>query len=232
MNKKMTPQEAGRLGYLKSKETHQKQHEQIVKNYNDNPCYCQFCNSVLSYEKRHHKFCDASCAAKFNNKKRIKKIQNKDLVQSKVKDQKIKFEKEKLYSFCLNCGKKFEVKELKRIKKFCDNKCQKEFERKLKFQKIEEQGFFPFNPRINETDRKTVRQYLIAKFGHKCSICNLSEWQGQPIPLVADHIDGDTTNHKIENFRLVCENCNALLPTYKSKNKHGRAWRKKYYNNN
>ena len=81
----------------------------------------------------------------------------------------------------------------------------------------------------NDTDLRNVRKYLISKYGHKCSICGLSEWMGQPIPLVADHIDGDTTNHKVENFRMVCENCNAQLPTYKSKNKYGRAWRKKYY---
>ena len=70
---------------------------------------------------------------------------------------------------------------------------------------------FPSNKKINETDRRAVRQYLIAKYGHTCCICGLSEWMGQPIPLVADHIDGDTTNHKVENFRMVCENCNAQL---------------------
>ena len=43
MNKKMTPQEAGRLGYLKSKETRQKQHEQIIKEYYNSPKLCKYC---------------------------------------------------------------------------------------------------------------------------------------------------------------------------------------------
>ena len=43
MDKKMTHQEAGYLGYLKSKESHQKQHEQFVKNYYLNPKYCKYC---------------------------------------------------------------------------------------------------------------------------------------------------------------------------------------------
>ena len=48
-------------------------------------------------------------------------------------------------------------------------------------------------------------------------------------PLVVDHIDGDSTNHSVSNFRLVCGNCDTQLPTYKSKNKSKRSWRKKYY---
>lgn len=30
---------------------------------------------------------------------------------------------------------------------------------------------------------------------------------GQPVPLVCDHISGDSTDNKFENFRLVCCNC-------------------------
>ena len=205
--KKLSMSEAGYLGYLASKETIQKQKELRIQEYNKHPKICPTCGKVLPYEKADHKYCNTSCSTIMNNKLREKK------------------ETPKYY--CLNCGKELSRKNAK----YCSNKCQWEASKKETFTEIEKVGYFPHNEKTNETNRSFVRKYLINKYGHKCSICGLSEWQGHPIPLVADHIDGDTSNHKISNFRMVCENCNALLPTYKSKNrKSKRQWRKKYYN--
>lgn len=67
--------------------------------------------------------------------------------------------------------------------------------------------------------RRHVRNYIIDKHGHKCQICGLSEWRGQKIPLVCDHIDGLAKNCEIKNFRVICNNCDAILPTYKGKNR-------------
>jgi hypothetical protein len=77
--------------------------------------------------------------------------------------------------------------------------------------------------------RRYARAYLIETTGNKCSICGIEEWQGQPVPLVCDHISGDSTDNDINNFRLVCCNCDAQLPTYKSKNKgNGRTYDREY----
>jgi hypothetical protein len=47
-----------------------------------------------------------------------------------------------------------------------------------------------------------------------------------------DHIDGNSENNHLSNLRLVCGNCDMLLPTYKSKNKgNGRAYRRERYAN-
>lgn len=35
--------------------------------YENNPKFCLFCNSKIPYDKRENKFCDRSCAAKWNN---------------------------------------------------------------------------------------------------------------------------------------------------------------------
>lgn len=67
--------------------------------------------------------------------------------------------------------------------------------------------------------RKRVRTYLINKYGHKCQICGLTEWMGVRIPLVCDHIDGSAKNCELKNFRIICNNCDSILPTYKGKNR-------------
>lgn len=78
------------------------------------------------------------------------------------------------------------------------------------------------------TAREHAKRYLIHTKGHTCSICSNSIWNEKPIPLVCDHINGDSTDNRIENFRLVCCNCDAQLPTYKSKNKNGRKYDREY----
>ena len=45
-----------------------------------------------------------------------------------------------------------------------------------------------------------------------------NEWQGQPLVLVLDHIDGNADNNARSNLRMVCPNCDSQLPTYKNRN--------------
>ena len=55
---------------------------------------------------------------------------------------------------------------------------------------------------------------------YKCAICKIGpEWQGKPMPLILDHINGVNDDHRISNLRFVCSNCDCQLPTYKSKNR-------------
>ena len=51
----------------------------------------------------------------------------------------------------------------------------------------------------------------------RCSHCRNSHWLGGAIPLELDHIDGCPTNNRFENLRLLCPNCHALTPTYRSR---------------
>ena len=53
---------------------------------------------------------------------------------------------------------------------------------------------------------------------HRCEICNLTEWNGYPIPLEVNHIDGNSHNHVLENLELICPNCHAQTSTYRGKN--------------
>lgn len=64
----------------------------------------------------------------------------------------------------------------------------------------------------------TTRGFLIRTRGYRCEICGIKEWRGEPVPLVLDHIDGDSDNHVPDNVRMVCRNCDGLLPTYNGRN--------------
>ena len=66
-----------------------------------------------------------------------------------------------------------------------------------------------------------VKRYLREKFGDKCCLCGWSKINPKTgkVPLVADHIDGNWRNNKESNLRLICPNCDSLLPTFSALNK-------------
>jgi hypothetical protein len=62
---------------------------------------------------------------------------------------------------------------------------------------------------------------------HKCAICGLENiWQGLPITLHIDHINGNPFDHRIENLRFLCPNCHSQTPNFGAKNRNGKTSRK------
>jgi hypothetical protein len=111
---------------------------------------------------------------------------------------------------CNNCGKQLEYKR-NTANKYCNNKCQKEYEGK---QKVESWLKGEKNPTIS-----IVRRYLRENKGYSCEVCDISEWNGKPIVLEVDHIDGNSLNNSPFNFRFICPNCHSQTPTYKGANR-------------
>ena len=55
---------------------------------------------------------------------------------------------------------------------------------------------------------------------YRCSICNIEPiWQNKPLTLILDHINGINTDHRQQNLRWVCPNCNQQLETTNGKNR-------------
>lgn len=49
---------------------------------------------------------------------------------------------------------------------------------------------------------------------NECEECHVTQWNGKPLTMHMDHIDGNSRNHKRENLRMLCPNCHSQTPTY------------------
>lgn len=74
---------------------------------------------------------------------------------------------------------------------------------------------------VDTTIRGPIRDYILKEQDNCCAICGIgTTWNGQELHFVLDHINGDASNSKRENLRLICPNCDSQLGTYKSRNKN------------
>lgn len=66
-----------------------------------------------------------------------------------------------------------------------------------------------------------VRRHLFETCESKCSLCDWNKIHPitGKVPLQVDHINGDSTNHRPDNLRLICPSCHSLTTTYGSLNK-------------
>ena len=198
----MNHSEAGRLGWKAAKATVLGKYQRTIDDYNSNPNSCLCCSNPILHseegrerlrETKHKKFCDQSCAAKYNNRKR------------------------RVPRYCMTCNVTLQEDN----KKFCSSKCFGDYTFLQSIEKIKAG---------EKVSVRTLKKYLIQVRGNKCSICHNIEWMEQLIPLIMDHIDGNSENEVLGNLRLICPNCDAQLPTYKGKNKgNGRHSRRQRY---
>ncbi|GAA2675208.1 HNH endonuclease signature motif containing protein [Streptomyces lunalinharesii] len=53
-----------------------------------------------------------------------------------------------------------------------------------------------------------------------CALCGIAPvWQGKPLPLEVDHVDGNWRDNRIENLRFLCPNCHSTTDSYRGRGK-------------
>ena len=170
-------------------------------------CNNEFTVTKGSDRKYDHRFCTRSCSTSYNNKNRILSTETKQKISKSLGGN-----GELQNTHCLNCNTKL----FKNRRKYCNQKCKNEYTRNLIIKQW-------LNSEITGTCKggsyqllKVVREWVFERANHKCEECNNNDiniYTGNLI-LQVDHIDGDATNNRPSNLKILCPNCHAKTSTF------------------
>ncbi len=71
---------------------------------------------------------------------------------------------------------------------------------------------------LNTNWSKGMGTHLKKLRGERCEECGITEHNGKPITFQIDHINGDRTDNRHENLKILCPNCHSQTSTFGVKN--------------
>ena len=71
---------------------------------------------------------------------------------------------------------------------------------------------------LNSSNAKNL-VYKLGLKENKCEICGITEWLGKPLVCELHHINGDSTDNRIENLQILCPNCHSQTDNFRSRNR-------------
>lgn len=74
----------------------------------------------------------------------------------------------------------------------------------------------PFTSSLQKLKKRLVRAGLLKD---ECSECGSeNSWNGKPLTLQLDHLNGDSCDFRLVNLRILCPNCHSQTPTFSGRN--------------
>ncbi|MFJ3618532.1 HNH endonuclease [Streptomyces iakyrus] len=65
---------------------------------------------------------------------------------------------------------------------------------------------------------RLLRQLLRTGVPERCALCGTGpRWNGKPLRLEVDHVNGDWWDNRPGNLQLLCPNCHAVTDTYRGR---------------
>lgn len=172
--------------------------------------HCPCCGHVIT--NKVSTYCSQSCAAKVNNKRRVKKTRS---VAMRINHRWTKVQTVVTSRTCLCCEKPLSNNN----SKYCSLVCQQKYQYDLFITSWLAGADMQLTKGSGVSNR--IRRYLFDKYECKCSRCEWGEINPSTgkTPLEVEHIDGDSGNDSPDNLTLLCPNCHSLTSTYKALNK-------------